>query len=329
MGGGGEKGGLEGRRFREKTVNPREGVLIYTVIPPPRGTPRAAVQASAESVYRLIEDVPAIDAVHVPEVRQEEARPGLRTVPFVPKLEPRAFAHLLQGGACGRVRVEAIVSRRVVYTHWANQRRWLLRTWREYGIRNLLLVGGESHRIRYPGPSVAEAAHRISQELAPQGYEFFLGGIAIPTREREPQRLLEKARSGIRFFTTQLLYEAESTQRLLKGYHDLCREGGEAPRRIFLSFAPISSQQDLEFLRWMGVKIPRSVEAEILRGWLGTAWRSIAVIERIVREILAFCRDERLNVPLGINVEHARRHNFEVSRDLAWALTEICNPQMR
>lgn len=316
----------ESARFRKKTLSPQEDVLIYTVLPPPRGTPWPAVRACAESVYRLIEDVP-IDAVHVPEVRSEEARPGPRTVPFIPKVEPRLFGRLLQEGS--HERLETIVSRRVVYTHWVNQRQWLLRTWREYGIRNLLLVGGESSRVRYPGPPVEEAARRIDRELAPQGCEFFLGGIAIPTRREEPQRLLEKARSGIRFFTTQLLYEAENAQKLLQGYHELCLERGELPRRIFLSFAPVSSKQDLEFLRWMGVEIPRPIEAEILRGWIGTAWRSLAVAERILQEILAFCREEKLNVPLGINIEHALRHNFEVSRDLALALGEIYRSYLR
>ena len=269
-----------------------------------------------------MEELPfSLDALHVPEVRPEAARSwsGSRPIPFVPKLDPRRFARLLQEGF---PHLETIVSRRVVYTHWANQRRWLLRAQRVFGIRNLLLVGGESRRIRYPGPSVEEAARRIRGDSELRGCGFFLGGIAIPTRRGEAQRLREKARSGIRFFTTQLIFEPDSVQRLLYRYHELCSEGKESPQRVFLSFAPVSSERDLEFFRWMGAEVPPEVEAEILQGWIGTAWRSIAVAERTLRDVLAFHREEKLSVPLGINVEHALRHNFEVSRDLALALWE-------
>ena len=307
-------------RFREKTQNPKESVIIYTVIPPPVGTPAAAIRVCAESVHRLAQDT-HIDAINIPEVRDEVTRPSPRTSPFVPKIEPRVFGRLLQEGFDRPL--EAIVDRGIVYTHWANQRRWLCRTWQEYRIHNLVLVGGESSRIRYPGPSVIEAACRIHRELRPQGCEYFLGGITIPTRRNEPERLIEKARCGIRFFTSQVLYEAENTQALLKEYHDRCRELSVEPQRIFLSFAPISSRRDLEFLKWLGVEIPGAVEREILNGWIGTAWRSIKVAERILSEILTFARDEKLSVPLGINVEHVMKHNFEISRDLVLCLSEI------
>jgi 5,10-methylenetetrahydrofolate reductase len=219
--------------------------------------------------------------------------------------------------------LEAIVDRGIVYTHWANQRRWLRRTRREYGIRNLVLVGGESSRIRYPGPPVTRAAELIREELHREGVDYFLGGITLPGRRAEPERLLEKARCGIEFFTSQVLYEAQTPQRLLRAYAARCREEGVRPRRIFLSFAPVSSRKDLEFLQWLGVEIPERVEKEILNGWIGTAWRSIRVAERVLGEILAFARDEGLDVPLGINVEHVMKHNFEVSRDMVLALGEL------
>jgi hypothetical protein len=290
------------------------------VIPPPVGTPAAAVRACAECVHQLAYET-GIDAINIPEVRDEVTRPGPRMVQFVPKIEPRAFGRLIQEGFSRPL--EAIVDRGIVYTHWANQRRWLCRTWRDYRIRNLLLVGGESSKIRYPGPPVTEAARRIQHDFGPQGLDYFLGGITIPTRRGEPERLIEKAACGIEFFTSQVLYEAENTQKLLKSYHNRCRERGVKPKRIFLSFAPVSSKRDLEFLKWLGVEVPEAVEREILNGWIGTAWRSIQVAERVLGEILAFARDEKLDVPLGINVEHVMKHNFEVSRDMVLALREL------
>ncbi len=295
-------------------------MLLYTVIPPPVGTPPEGVWTCAEHVHELALEA-GLDAVNIPEVRNEVTRPGPRTVRFVPKIEPRRFAKIIQTGF--RRPLEAIVDRGIVYTHWANQRRWLCRTYKEFGVRTLVLVGGESSRIRYPGPGVVEAASRIRRELKPQGVDFFLGGITIPQRRNEPERLIQKAQAGLEFFTSQVLYESKTARRMLRAYDRRCRELGIEPKRVFLSFAPVSSQRDLEFLKWLGVEIPEAVEKEILNGWIGTAWRSIKVAERVLGEILAFARDEKLSVPLGINVEHVMKHNFEVSRDMALALREL------
>jgi len=307
-------------RFREKTRDRRQGVVIYTVIPPPVGTPTPAVRSCVESLHELVDEVP-IDAINIPEVRDETTRPGPRISKFVPKIEPRLFGRLIQEGFTRRL--EVIVDRGIVYTHWANQRRWLCRTQRDYHIRNLVLVGGESSKINYPGPPVVEAARRISQELRGEGLDYFLGGITIPTRRNEPDRLIEKSQNGIEFFTSQVIYEAENTQKLLRSYYKRCREVGVEPQRIFLSFAPVSSRRDLDFLKWLGVEVPAAVEREILNGWIGAAWRSIHVAERIWQAILEYVADEGIEVPLGLNIEHVMKHNFEISRDMVACLAEI------
>ena len=310
-------------RFRDAVREVRQSVIIYTVIPPPVSASRPAVEACVDCLQALLEDVP-VHAINLPEVRDETTRPGPRTSKFIPKLAPRLFADAVQHRFHDSP-LDVVVDRGIVYTHWANQTAWLRKTWREYGVRNLVLVGGESSRKRYPGPSVTEAARRISRL---DGVHYFLGGITIPTRRNEAERLIEKAESGIEFFTSQVLYEAENVCHLLREYHRRCHQNRLEPKRIFLSFAPVSSARDVEFLKWLGVEIPRDVERTVLDGWIGTAWRSIRVAERILSDVLEFVRAEKIDVPLGINVEHVMKHNFEVSRDMALALREIYQQRM-
>ena len=87
----------------------------------------------------------------------------------------------------------------------------------DYGIRNLILVGGESHGIQYPGPSVSEAASLAAQE----GREFLLGGITIPSRSREMERIRQKYQHGLRFFTTQVLLDSNDIVDLIQGLNGL------------------------------------------------------------------------------------------------------------
>lgn len=302
--------------FQSKTEDPRQQLVIYTVVPPPAGAPQADIEARLESVQELLYDLP-VAAINIPEVRPETRNP--RVTPFVPKMEPRSFARLIQERVAHRV--EVIVDRGIVYTHWANQRKWLRKAWRDYRIRNLVLVGGESSRVRHPGPTVEEAARLIQCSSALGA--FFLGGITIPTRHNEPERLIEKTRSGISFFIGQVIYEAERMKKLLRDYQERCRELRMEPKRIFLSFAPISSESDVRFLRWWGAEIPSEIEHFILREKVKIGERSIQVAEQILRELIDFVANEGIFVPLGLNIEHVNQRNWASSRSLGARLLEM------
>ncbi len=302
--------------FRLKMEDPWQQLVIYTIVPPPAGAPQAEIEARLESMQGLIYDLPVV-AINIPEVRPETRNP--RVTPFTPKMEPRSFARLIQERFDHRG--EVIVDRGIVYTHWANQRQWLMKTWRDYRIRNLVLVGGDSSRVRYPGPSVAEAARLIGRSFI--FGDFFLGGITIPTRPNEPERLIEKARSGIAFFISQVIYEAAHMKKLLRDYQERCRELRVEPKRIFLSFAPVSSESDVRFLRWWGVEIPSEFERFILREKSGIGERSTQVAEQILRELMEFVENEGISVPLGLNIEHVTTRNLEASLKLALCLAQV------
>jgi hypothetical protein len=49
--------------------------------------------------------------------------------------------------------------------------------------------------------SVTDAAVKIGQEYP----EVVIGGITIPTRQKESNRVLQKSLSGVTFFTTQII----------------------------------------------------------------------------------------------------------------------------
>lgn len=302
--------------LREKVRDPTVPVVLYELLPPARETAPAARAAYVECVADLLARVPGIDAINVPEIRNE-SRSG-RPEPFRPKADPRRFVHELRDTLA--VPLEAVVNHGTVYEDWATQQRWLEETQAVYGIENLVLVGGESSRIRYPGPSVLEMARSIRHVYDDA---LFCGGITIPTRRHrvgnarkdEPLRLLDKAACGLEFFTSQVLYEAESARQLLLDYDRLCRERDVSPRRIFLSFAPASSRKEIAFLRWLGVEIPPAVEEELLQTAIGIGWRSLRLARRLLQDLLVFVREEGLRVPLGLNVEHITLRNFELSKE--------------
>lgn len=307
-------------RFRDKVKKPRRPVVVYEILPPREQD--GTLSSYAEKISSLLSQT-HIDAINIPEVHDEEGR-GSRPVQNQLRAEPREFGKLLQDN----VGVEAIVNRVVVHEKMAAQQQWLKETYYDYGIDNLVIVGGESHEVSYPGPGVTESSRYITRELNGNRFDYFCGGIAIPSRKAESRRLLAKSRHGIEFFTSQVLYDSQKIRKVLERYQQRCDAEGTFPRRILLSFAPVSSPKNVEFLKWLGVEIPAKTEQYLLEMPNEMAQRSTEVASTIMREILEHISEAGLRVPIGLNVEHIMSYNFQASitmlQELARDYREFC-----
>jgi len=280
--------------LKEKIENPSQPVIFYELIPPQRGA-SAEMEESLSFIRSLAGKV---DAVNIPEIR-EESRKGARRTQLPERIEPRSFAKAI--GAA--TQVQTVINRVTVHEEPSEQRRWLRETYSDYGVRNLILVGGETRNAAYPGPSVLETAAFCCEE----GLDFLLGGITIPSRSQEAARIRKKYDQGLRLFTTQVLLDSNDIVDLMQGLNGL-------DVRIMLSFAPISDSRDVEFLRWLGVDVPENVAWSIAQaGGAGIALeKTFAQASKILTDIF----DHLPAHPpgLGINVEQISRRNHAAAR---------------
>ncbi len=76
-------------------------------------------------------------------------------------------------------------------------------------------------------------------------------------------------------------------------------------------------------MRWLGVSIPQKIEQELFKADIGIGWRSIRMAVNILQELLVYMHEEQINVPLGLNIEHITRHNFELSLEFINRLGKI------
>jgi 5,10-methylenetetrahydrofolate reductase len=221
------------------------------------------------------------------------------------------------------VGIEAIINRVVVHESYDEQVRWIEETNTTYEIENMIIVGGESSKVDYPGPSVNEMLQTIARGYNSNGGDIFCGGIAIPSRKDESKNLIRKSEHGSEFFTTQVLYNSENIIKMINNYQSRCNELDTFPRRILLSFAPVSSQKNIEFLKWLGVEIPDDTE-RYLKGRPGSMTeRSLDVAVEVLNEILDFITVNNLRVPVGLNVEHIMSYNFQSSVEMLQELARI------
>lgn len=279
-----------------KILDADRGLYLYGTVPPRLDSPSEKVREVAEKLAARLAKL-EIDAINVYDLQDEEDRASSpRPFPYLQTVDPRAYSHILKG-LTGR---ETITYKCVVHEPRAGFAAWLTATRERFGIRYLTLVGGSRSGAIYPGPSLSEACVLTSAHR----HRFVFGGVTIAERHiqkgGEDRRLIAKAREGMTFFTSQVVYRADDTVRLLRDYGRRCDDEGVSPVRIVLTFAPCGHPKTSLFMNWLGVDVPPACEKTIFAAASPLA-KSLDVCCANLKEILA--SQENRRVPLGINVE--------------------------
>ncbi|HEX2649665.1 MAG TPA: hypothetical protein VHN19_06970 [Burkholderiales bacterium] len=303
--------------LKEKLFDPASGVLLYGTTPPRRGTGEEAVQAAADKLAARLAALP-LDGVVVYDIQDESGRTAVpRPFAFTGTVDPRAYARLL-AGRTGRA---AIAYKSLGSMDEPAWQAWLDESARDYGVGFLSVVGRPTSGVKYP-----LALSKAIRLAAAHAAGFTVGGVAIAERhtaERsEAARLLGKSIEGCGYFISQTVYAPEATERLLADYLRDCRGASVQPRRVVLTFAPAAREKTMDFLRWLGVRIPPETARSILES-ASPLEKSIEVCRDNLRRILdhPYARE----IPLGINVESVsiNRDEIDASIELLHALSEV------
>ena len=282
--------------FQKALLHPDVPLTLFEVVPPAAGKP----EALDSSLLELQQLRGRVDAINIPEIHDED-RPGERTSKFIERVEPRILGARIQR----ELGIDTVINR--VTVHDAQPEQWFRETCGEWGIPNWVLVGGESKDIKYPGPNPADAARLVKSLNLPVA----LGGITIPSRINEPDRIRKKHAQGVDFFTSQVMFDSNDLVWLIQRLN-----GVEA--RIFISFAPVTNRRDLQFLRWLGVDIPRDLDRFLIGPTDGESAAAETCLERSIDLAQRILMDVFDNLPpdpppIGLNIEHITRKNFTPS----------------
>ena len=110
---------------------------------------------------------------------------------------------------------------------------------------------------------------------------------------------------------------------MLKYYDDICKKNEVLPRRILLSFAPVSSKKNIEFLKWLGVEIPNATEERLENEKTTMTAESLDIASDILKDVLTNNEKLGITVPIGLNVEHIMSYNFQYSINMLQELSKI------
>jgi hypothetical protein len=293
----------------ERIAARRGGFLLFALTPPRASTPPQDAQAVADVTVERLRPL-GLDGLILYDLADESGRTGQpRPFPFLPTLDPTDYLdrHLTTWHAPV-----------IVYRATAKYREDQVRDW----------VADQDPRSRlavFVGASTSEAhdgialrrAQQIRAETSPG---LLLGAVAIPERHRrrgdEHLRMIEKQSVGCSFFVTQIVYDLDAAKNLVSDYAYECRTRRIDPVPLVFTSSVCGSMRTVEFLRWLGVDVPRWVEND-LRHARDILDASVDHAEAILADLMSFC--DGLGVPYGISIESVsiRRAEIEASVGLA------------
>src|SRR3954453_1292325 len=288
----------------------RQGEFLLFALTPPRlsTAPEEAQEIADITLERL--DPLGVDGLILYDIDDESDRnPEERPFPFLPTMDPTDYLERHLTAWRGAV---------IGYRATAKYTEQGLRDWMtsQDALSRMAVFVGASSRDK-PVATTLRRAQLLRTEVNP---DLLLGGVAIPERHsrkgNEHLRLAAKQEAGCSYFVTQIVYDVNAAKNLVSDYAYGCRDRGLDPIPIVFTMSVCGSMKTLEFLRWLGVDVPRWIEND-LRHAEDTLDASLEHAEATALELMSFCR--RLGVPFGINVESVsiRRVEIEASVRLA------------
>jgi hypothetical protein len=281
------------------------GMLLVGITPPRQSaSPEQMREIAAVTLARLAQL--NLDGLALYDIDDEVDRnPAQRPFPYLPTVDPAVFHGEYLGGWNRPV---------VLYRCVGKYPEKDLRTWLgsvDPGRVLSVFVGASSGRkeVRTSLSSAQALRHQIRPDL-------LLGGVAIAERRDEHLRLVAKQERGCAFFISQVTYNADATKSMISDYFYTCREQGLAPRPVLFTLSVCGSPKTLDFLKWLGVDVPRWLENELSYA-TDTLAESYDQCLANARDLIAFCR--RLGMPFGFSVESVSIRKTEIEASVALA----------
>lgn len=287
----------------EQLRDPNTPVFLFGTVPPLKGTDEEQVKQQSKSFADKHRALP-VDGYIVYDIQEEKGRTNEpRPFPYREMMDPAPFAGQLRKDSGKDI---------VVYKCFAEHASepfddWAERAVKQAGIETFNLVGGASSQMQYSGPSMEEASKALKARHAG------IGGVTIAERHmkkgNEHETLVKKAQNGFEWFISQAIYDPEPTIKMIKDYAEHCRQLGEQPKKIVLTFVPVGRQKTMKFVHWLGVTVPEETESAILSAD-SPADKSVELICDCLKRILS--ETKGLGVPLGVSVEHVSIFKEEI-----------------
>lgn len=295
--------------LNDKLARAEAGLLLYGITPPKLGHGEEKLaEIAALQRQRLMSLADArLDGLVLYDIQDEAERTAqARPFPFMATLDPLDYAHR---------ELASLALPKIVYRAVGKYSPDRF----EADLQRL----GEGPAVFVGAASRAQAVQLSLKQAYAMRRErhsaLLLGGVAIPERhllsQDEHLRMAAKVEQGCSFFISQCVYHLEAAKNLLSDYHYACLDRGLPHVPFIVTLTPCGSMKTLDFMKWLGISMPRWLENDLARSG-DILQQSLKACSAIFAELLDFARTK--GIPLGCNVESVaiRREEIEASLQL-------------
>jgi hypothetical protein len=301
---------------REQIRACRAGLLTYGITPPKRSYSADRLAEVAAAQVGRIRQLP-VDALVVYDIQDESARTEVpRPFPYLECVDAAQYAL----DALAPLDLPKIVYRCVAPL----SRQELATSLRRIDQASCLsvMVGAASRRqavsLKLP------EAYAIARSECPG---LPVGGVLIAERHEqtraEDQRAITKMDAGCSYFISQAVYSVDATKNLLSDFFYRCEAEQRRMPPVLITLSPCGSLRTLDFLRWLGVSVPRWLENDLRR-----SKDILQASLKVCAEVLADLHDFAVthDIPLGCNVESVSLSKVEIEASVE--LTQLAARQL-
>ncbi|MFF2481421.1 methylenetetrahydrofolate reductase [Paenibacillus sp. NPDC058071] len=292
--------------LKQKIASRTSGILTYGITPPKKShTPEKTAEIAQKQIDRLRSL--DLDGLILYDVQEEDARTGdERPFPYLETMDPGEFSRQYLSG---------LAVPKIIYRCVGNNTEQELSDW----------VHSDNEQDRF---SVFVGASSSKQQVkldlldaysiaSKQTSNLMLGGVVIPERHMkkndEHLRVAAKTAGGCNFFISQATYNIESSKNFLSDYYYHCQSNGLEMVPILFNLAPCGSQKTLEFMKWLGISIPKWLENDLVNS-NDILDKSINLSKKIFEELFEFGVEK--GIPIGCSVESVSTRKVEIDASI-------------
>lgn len=305
-------------KLRDKMLNKEGNLLFYSFTPPKKNTEVERLELIANKQTERIKSL-NVDAIILYDIQDESYRTNKeRTFPYLETISPVEYSKAYLGN---------LNIPQIIYKSIANQNKDMFRKWlsENRDLESVVFVGASSSKQTDETKFSLSDAYDLRKEICS---DLLLGGVTISERHAvkgdEHSRIHEKIKHGCDFFISQCVYNVHDSKNLLSDYYYYSLNHNIRLRDIIFTLSPCGSLKTLEFMKWLGIEVPRWLFND-LKHSKDILDSSIKNSIHIANELLEFA--ESKSIPIGFNIESIspKKEEIEAAVEILKGVEKITN----
>ncbi len=290
----------------DKIKNRESGIILYGITPPKKETNKEKLEEISSRQIQRLQSL-NIDGLILYDIQDEKSRTSVeRPFPFMETIDPFVYSQ----DYLTSLSIPKIIYRSVGKYSKPELSEFLMQASPE---NNLTVFVGASSKSQEINLSINDA-YKLKASM---NAELLLGGVTIPERHQskadEHIRVFSKISKGCSFFVSQGVYDVNASKNFLSDYYYFGQEQEIPLVPIFFTLTPCGSHKTLQFMKWLGIGIPKWLENELIHS-NDILQKSISFSEQAWIELKDFA-DEK-GIPIGCNIESVAIKKLEVEASI-------------